>query len=407
MLAEAIPEAAACGSLLSLDHNPEAAACSSLLSLDHNSLVVIGEYLVGDHPLRLGALCVAHRTLDAALSTAEADGLWAALCRRHRITAPSAGLGSAKCTFGRQATTLCQDCHTPTRYEFVLLKCRLCERCERASPQRYAVATIPQLLQERSVVAELSVSQRNVLFARLPSFERSGYDWYLRQQATTGATALLHPAKTMHLEEEVVVAEPALDVSDAATVSVATAAGSSATTAPDQPETARLAAAAARLQCAGAPSSAPIAIAPARRQLGDSSGDDDDDEGSGSSPIDAAELSRAWDAAAADHTANAERRRPGGAQSKAERDEKKAHKRKVKAAQRERREKAESAVLPARFASSRGPAPGSQHKPKRTSIREHREKARPNEWEVALERLEAEFGADLCGLSGLVLATDD
>ena len=73
-----------------------------------------------------------------------------------------------------------------------------------------------------------------------------------------------------------------------------------------------------------------------------------------------------------------------------------------------RREKGEPAAthqaLPASLSLGGRAAPGSAHKPKRLSVREQRAAARPSAWEAVLSRLEAEFGEDLCGLSGLVLA---
>ena len=262
----------------------------------------------------------------------------------------------------RNAVTLCHDCHKPTRYSFQLLSRRLCESCERASPHIYGLATMAQLLHERSVVEELSVAHRRTLFANLPSIELGGFDWYLRSHvcaAAANAASIAPPHEAP--------------------------AGSSAS--PDRQQMA--------LRAATMTSPIPIP------------GYDDDDDDSEASPIESESLCREWEAAAAAHRAQSENRRPGAAQSKVDRDERKANKRKVKAAQRERREKVEVAVLPSSFGSPRGPQSGSQHKPKRTSVREHREKSRPNAWEAAIERLEGEFGTDLCGLSGLVLANDE
>ena len=95
------------------------------------------------------------------------------------------------------------------------------------------------------------------------------------------------------------------------------------------------------------------------------------------------------------------------------RDEKKMHKRKVKAEQREKREKATVGAMPAGFV-MRGSPPSSSsssphhhhshsHKAKRPTHSKHRQERSSGEWEAALERLEAEFGEDLCGLSGLCL----
>ena len=60
-------------------------------------------------------------------------------------------------------------------------------------------------------------------------------------------------------------------------------------------------------------------------------------------------------------------------------------------------------------ASPRGAsAPASTYKPKRPSAREHRERAATEltPWERQYRGLEETLGADLCGLSGLVLALD-
>ena len=90
--------------------------------------------------------------------------------------------------------------------------------------------------------------------------------------------------------------------------------------------------------------------------------------------------------------------------------------REVKAANRKKREGYPPSALPALHASPRGVAPGSSHKPRRPSAREHRTAAGVHSshtgvaplsaWERQYRGLEEVFGADLGGLSGLVLAAD-
>ena len=117
----------------------------------------------------------------------------------------------------------------------------------------------------------------------------------------------------------------------------------------------------------------------------------------------AVDVAQAWEEVAASHAAQ---RRLGAEERAKLREERKAHKKKIKGAQRAAREGALVAVLPAAYASPRTAAPGSSHKPRRASAREHRVSAQVDAWVAQLETLEAEFGVDLCGLSGLALARD-
>jgi len=152
-----------------------------------------------------------------------------------------------------------------------------------------------------------------------------------------------------------------------------------------------------------APVPIPMSVQQHQQQQQQQHDDDDDADCSPDSVV------HEWEAAAAAHSARRELRNPGAALRHQMRDERKVNKRKVKAEQRERREKAASAALPASLSlsSPRAAAPaGSSHKPKRPSTRDHRRAAQPagGGWEATLRRLEDEFGEDLAGLSGLVLA---
>ena len=119
----------------------------------------------------------------------------------------------------------------------------------------------------------------------------------------------------------------------------------------------------------------------------------------------------AWDAAAAAHAAT---RTPKQMARAAAKDERKAHKKSAKAAQRAKRGGAAASPaalpLPAGLSVARGGGfvgtAGSSHKPKRASARARRETRAASDWEAAIGKLEAQFGEDLCGLSGLVLAEE-
>jgi len=208
---------------------------------------------------------------------------------------------------------------------------------------------VDQLLHERVLVAELSTAQRNRLFSSLPSLTIEKHKWYLRRQALAEAEKLLEATAATESEEA-----DRIEAEDQAGVPITS-----------------------------------VSV----------EGNDDLEEDEAASP---ASISRSWEEAAAEHAATAERLRPGDAQRKKERDEKKAHKRRVKAEQRERREVRELTAIPASVVASR--RPGSAHKPKRPSVHEHRAAAQPTRWEQSLRRLEEVLGDDLCGLSGLELA---
>ena len=353
----------------------------TLLDLPPCVVLSIAESLVSDHPLRVGALCVAHPLLNAALSSPDAQPIWAMLCRRHGARASSTS-ERPKESFGRHAATLCKDCHKHTRYQFALLKHRLCESCERASPHKYALVTLEQLLHEpNSLVADLSSSQRRRLFGStseaLPSLELGSHRWFLRPMAMHAARRALQGDRGAAPGAE------AFDVSDA-----------------DPEPVPALATGAVTVGQAGSTGLETDDEADEAEEA-DEGSDDGAAAAAAAAASSAGAVAAAWDAAAAEHTAH---RRPGQAQRAAQRDERKAHKRRVKAEQRERRAAATTAALPASMSGTAGRAvPGSRHKPKRCSAREHREARATSGWEATLERLEAEFGEDLCGLSGLVL----
>ena len=359
------------GTNLPLATEEEAAG---LLALpDHVLLCICDFLLVHDKfPLRLGALCAAHATLNRTLSSTEADELWTTLCRRHGV------IGSAdespKAVFGRHATTLCHDCHSPTRYEFALLRRRLCESCERASPHLYGLVTLQQLIHERSVVAELSGTQQARLFgggpASLPSITRGSQTWFLRPHAVAVARSLLGERECDEAPDQ--ASEPPRG-------------GAARTHRDSQPSTVA--------ELVAQPEGAPSNQAASQLQAATVDEDEEDEEA-------ALDLAGEWEAAAAVHTAQ---RKPGSKQRAQQRDERKAHKRKVKTEQRERRQSAEAGVLPSGLVAPRAAAGSSGHKPKRVSASEHRAAASHGATRV-IERLEAEFGEDLCGLSGLVLA---
>ena len=118
--------------------------------------------------------------------------------------------------FATHAKTFCHDCHQPTQYVFELTNRRLCTKCERASPHLYGLATVEQLVHERSVVQQLTQSQRRDIFRNLPSVERGSHRWYLRHEATAAAQALLEPAEEEEEETPVEVSDetPAVVVSE-------------------------------------------------------------------------------------------------------------------------------------------------------------------------------------------------
>lgn len=350
--------------------SPASDSCTTaptLIDLPDHIIVSIAESIVPDHPLRLGALCAAHRSFNAALAVPEADSMWTALCRRYGTS--FAGAESAKTRFGRHASTLCQDCHAPTRYVFTLLGCRLCEACERASPHKYSLATMSQLVHEASVVAELSQAQRRQLFSDLPSIELGshGHAWFMRATVVAAAQRML-----------------------------AGDAGAEAADAPVEVSDALSCAEARRRAGAMPPASSAALDVPAPGRDHEADEEEDDDEAGASPAVDAS----VCEAAEADRAA---RRTPGQTARAALRDERKAHKRKVKMEQREKRERA-TVALPASCGTAR--ATPLCHRPKRVSAREHRVARAASGWEADLERLEVIFGDDLCGLSGLALAVD-
>ncbi|GAX82899.1 hypothetical protein CEUSTIGMA_g10325.t1 [Chlamydomonas eustigma] len=67
----------------------------------------------------------------------------------------------------------CVDCFKPSRYQFVLLGCRLCERCEHQS-RRYALVT------HAEAVESMGASEQ--VLESLPSVHSCGLNLYLRSQ---------------------------------------------------------------------------------------------------------------------------------------------------------------------------------------------------------------------------------
>uniref|UniRef100_A0A7S0NV25 F-box domain-containing protein n=1 Tax=Calcidiscus leptoporus TaxID=127549 RepID=A0A7S0NV25_9EUKA len=89
---------------------------------------------------------------------------------------------SAFACFVKHARRRCSECMRPTPYEFLLLRVRLCEHCERAHPHKYGMATRAQLTHERSGLALLSGTQRDDLFRQLASLKLAGFEWFVRDQ---------------------------------------------------------------------------------------------------------------------------------------------------------------------------------------------------------------------------------
>ena len=309
-------------------------------------------------PEALGCLASTSSSLARWMGSAAAAPLWHAHCARAGLSVPNHI--DSKVAYGCHAATRCMDCRRPTRYIFQLLQRRLCESCERQSPQRYAIATELQLVHERSSLAMLSAAQRRGVLRSLPSIELGGAVWYLRRAAVAAAS---------QLESE-----------DGVSSSSACAAGDGVPQAPQVMP----------------PPPAPVDGSEVAEDA-----DGDDEEHDEHNP----------DAAGAEH---APMGAAGSAARRAEqREAAKAHKRAVKAAARAKREGgALVSTLQVRQRSKASPrgasAPASTYKPKRASAREHRERAATEltPWERQYRGLEETLGADLCGLSGLVLALD-
>ena len=350
-------------------------------------------------PNDLGALCQAAASFNRYLTSPEANEIWLAFCKKSPgMQIPADGrINDAKARFSRFVTTLCFECRQPTKYIYSLLGRRLCESCEAKSPQIYALASIEQLVHEKSAVGLLSPAQRKRLFASpnrvggssnsssssgssssssieaLPSLSVAGHRWYRRQQAVAAAEAALRS----HLNSDSVASAP--DVSDVAADADAgldAAAGAAATGVSHE-----------RSSCL--------------EEEGEEEEEEEEEE-AGSSRADA--VASQWEQAAAEHSA---RRRAGAAERALERESKKAHKKKVKAEQRSKRNATTLAVMPSAYTGRDGRRlPGSAHKPKRATHSDHRAAPEPNAWESQLEKLEEVLGVNLCGLSGLVLADD-
>lgn len=324
-------------------------------------------------PEALGCLASTSSSLARWMGSAAAAPLWHAHCARAGLRVPNHI--DCKVAYGCHAATRCMDCRRPTRYIFQLLQRRLCESCERQSPQRYAIATELQLVHERSSLAMLSAAQRRGVLRSLPSIELGGAVWYLRRAAVAAASQLE--------SDDVVSSRSACATGD---------------------------------DVAQAPQVMPPPPPPVDGAVGvevvesAEEADEDDEEHDENNP----------DAAGAEHAPIGA---AGSAARRAEqREAAKAHKRAVKAAARAKREggalvselqrKGGAPVSKLQVRSKGSPrgasAPASTYKPKRASAREHRERAATEltPWERQYRGLEETLGADLCGLSGLVLALD-
>ena len=330
-------------------------AAVSLTDLPNESLLHM--CLHGGMDVALVSLCCTCKAFRQLLYSIEAEPLWKTRCQQDGVVVRDSR--QWRQSYVDHLATRCRDCAKSTSYKFSLLdNYRLCEKCERSQPHKYGLATLDQMVHERSLVAELTPGQRRELFGRnaevpLRGLEICGFTWYLRAQALAAAARVLRVGESGE--------------------------------ASDDGEEEGGKDALANIELTPIPMASQI--------------DHDGVDGEAAS-LDS--ISRSWEESAAQHSA----RRPSGvAERKKERDEKKAHKKKVKAEQRERRETRELHSLPAGIASARGDRrPGSSHKPKRPSAHEHRSAAQPTRWELSLRKLEEDLGADLCGLSGLVLA---
>ena len=306
------------------------------MSLPDEALLLIFAEL---SPTTLGRLSAIDVALSTWLLSSAAAWLWQVHCKRAGLQFENR---DPRAVYAHYATTLCKDCSRPCRYTFTLLNRRLCEECERCSPQKYALATELQLVHERSAVTHLSGEQRTILLSTLPSIERGDATWYLRAQVVAAAANFLSPGSEID--------------------------------------------------------KAPTQIPTGESDIGATDHVDDDEGGGESSDVD---ISAEWECASLEHK---ESRRRGAEEKAAQREARKAHKRKVKAAARAQREC--DPPLPASFRSPRGAGAGSSHKPKRASAREHRMVAEPDAWERQYAELESLFGPMLSGLSGLSLAAD-
>ena len=89
------------------------------------------------------------------------------------------------------AETRCHECRKHTRYEFTLLRRRLCESCERGHPHTYGLVNSMQLSFECSEFGRLLASERAHVLRSLPSIKIHNYDWFQRGAVTDKARAML------------------------------------------------------------------------------------------------------------------------------------------------------------------------------------------------------------------------
>ena len=385
-----------------------------LLSLPDETLLSILQRL---DPNGLGRLAATSTSLRSWLQSGLAqDTLWRMHCERAGLEVA----GDAKLAYGRYAATLCADCARSTKYTFVLMaNRRLCEECERGDPRRYALATELQLVHERSCLASLSNSHRQKVLRSLPSLELGGATWFLRSAAIEAATQLVASCSgggggsggATSPDASGTCSEPSADSSiesrgevlASALASASVREGASGNTSGGEGDGGNTSGGEGGGGNTSGGEGDGGKVAP--------SGDVEDDAGQADDADEAIDVAGAWDAAAAEHTARrdaASARK--AAQREAQKEAQKAHKRAVKAATRAKRDGALAGQqMPRSLASASSPraAPGSSHKPRRASAREHRTASHPDAWEREFAALEDVFGADLGGLSGLVLAVDE
>lgn len=122
------------------------------------------------------------------LASLETDQLWEAACARAGVRKSAL---APKRRYARFAETRCHECRKHTRYEFTLLRRRLCESCERGHPHTYGLVNSMQLSFECSEFGRLLASERAHVLRSLPSIKIHNYDWFQRGAVTDKARAML------------------------------------------------------------------------------------------------------------------------------------------------------------------------------------------------------------------------
>uniref|UniRef100_A0A7S0LQM4 F-box domain-containing protein n=1 Tax=Coccolithus braarudii TaxID=221442 RepID=A0A7S0LQM4_9EUKA len=300
-------------------------------------------------PIQLARAAAACKTLREAASE---ESLWIAHCVVAGLSLNECA-GTARTCYVKEARRRCCECSRPTSYEFVPLRSRLCETCERAHPHKYGLATRAQLMHERSELAWLSERQRDDLFRQLPSLGLAGFEWFVRDQV-------------LRLAEEWAVSSPAEGDDD----SHEGLGGGETDSSCDYAMNERL--------CVPA-----VLPRDAAGGEGDGAGRDAK-RGCGDTHA---------NGASGGHAA------AGDARRVLQRDAQKEHKRRVKAAQRAKRH---GVSAPSASTYPRAAPQGS----KRAPVRQHRRCAQPQAWESQYRQLEERFGVGLAGLSGLSLASE-